>query len=339
MRNLITGGAGFVGSHLADYLLSRGEEVIILDDLSTGSFDNIRHLVGTKGFTHYIGRVEDQRLLERAGDGADRIYHLAAAVGVQLIVDDPVRTIETNINASQAVFDYAVTFGKPVLITSTSEVYGKGIKMPFSEDDDVVYGPTIRARWSYAISKAVDEFLLLAFYRTKGLPGVVVRLFNTVGPRQTGRYGMVLPRLVQQAMSGGPMTVYGTGEQTRCFAHVKDVVPALFALMNCPCAMGQVVNIGSSQEISINDLAEEIRKMINPSVQIVKIPYADAYGPDFEDMGARRPDLSKAKNLIDYEPTQGVNQIISDVFSSASRVSHPAVHFSPQRGDSPRFLK
>jgi UDP-glucose 4-epimerase len=313
MKSLITGGAGFIGSHLAEYLLAQGEEVIVLDDLSTGTFDNIRHLVGMDGFTHYVGKVQDEKLLERAADPADRIYHLAAAVGVQLIVNDPVNSIETNINASQAVLECAVTFGKPVLFTSTSEVYGKGTKMPFSEADDVVYGPTTRARWSYAISKAVDEFLLLAYHQRKGLPGLIVRLFNTVGPRQTGQYGMVLPRFVQQAVSGGPITVYGTGNQTRCFAHVADVVPALYDLMNCKQAIGRVVNIGSDVEVSINALAERVKETVDQSVGIIKIPYEEAYAPGFEDMGARRPDLATAKELIGYSPTRDLDDIIKDV--------------------------
>lgn len=315
MKNLITGGAGFIGSHLAEYLLEESEEVVVLDDLSTGSFNNIRHLAGRKGFTHYIGKVEEQALLERAFDSVERIYHLAAAVGVQLIVDDPVHTIETNINATQAVLDRAVRYGKRVLITSTSEVYGKGTKMPFCEEDDVVYGPTVRARWSYAISKAVDEFLLLAYHRHKGLPGVIVRLFNTVGPRQTGRYGMVLPRFVEQALSGEPMTVYGTGNQTRCFAHVADVVPALHAIMNCDEAMGKVINIGNDLEISINGLAARVRDIVNHQAEIVRIPYEEAYGYGFEDMGARKPDLKTARALIGYNPTQSLDEIIQDVFA------------------------
>ena len=313
MKSLITGGAGFVGSHLADHLVAQGEEVIVLDDLSTGAFDNIRHLVGRDGFTHYIGKVENKGLLERATESVDRVYHLAAAVGVQLIVDDPVRTIETNINATQSVLECAVTYGKQVLITSTSEVYGKGTRMPFSEGDDVVYGPTIRARWSYAISKAVDEFLLLAYHRKKGLPGLIVRLFNTVGPRQTGRYGMVLPRFVQQAVSGGPITVYGTGNQTRCFAHVSDVVPAFHALMNCEKAIGRVINIGSDEEVAINELAERVRNSVGGSAEIIKIPYEEAYGVGFEDMGARKPDLTTAKELIGYDPTRCLDDIIKDV--------------------------
>ena len=313
MRNLITGGAGFIGSHLAEYLLDNGEEVAIIDDLSTGSFENIKHIVRRPGFTYYIGKVEDGQLIDRIIENIDRVYHLAAAVGVRLIVDDPVHTIETNINATQTVLERAVMFGKAVLLTSTSEVYGKNESLPFSEDDDVIYGPTSRARWSYAISKAVDEFLLLAYHRRKGLPGIIVRLFNTVGPRQTGRYGMVVPRLVTQALTGAPLTVYGTGEQTRCFSHVHDVVPALHKLMNCEKAFGQVINVGNDVEASINHLARRVREIVNPDSVIKQTPYEEAYGAEFEDMGSRRPNLSKLKSLIPYEPSRGLDDIIRDV--------------------------
>jgi UDP-glucose 4-epimerase len=313
MKNLITGGAGFIGSHLADYLLKEGEEVVILDDLSTGSFENIKHNIENRKFKYYIGKVEDRRLFERIIESVDRIYHLAAAVGVQLIVEDPVRTIENNINSTQVVLEHAVTYGKPVLVASTSEVYGRSDKLPFSEDDEVVYGPTSRFRWSYAISKAVDEFLFLAYNRQKGLPGVVVRLFNTVGPRQTGRYGMVLPRFVKQALTGEPITVYGSGEQTRCFGHVLDIVPALRNLMKTKKAQGLVVNIGNDEEISINELAEKVRKRVNPKVEIVRLPYETVMGKNFEDMDARRPDLTRVRNLTHYSPTRNLDTIIEDV--------------------------
>lgn len=312
MKNLITGGAGFIGSHLAEYLLARGEEVIVLDDLSTGSYENIKHLRGKTGFTYYIGKVENDNLLEKIIEKVQKIYHLAAAVGVRLIVDDPVHTIETNINATQAILELAVTYGKPVLITSTSEVYGKG-NPPFSEDDDVVYGPTSRSRWSYAISKSVDEFLFISNYNRKGLLGVIVRLFNTVGPRQIGRYGMVVPRLVDQAIAGRPLTIYGTGNQTRCFVHVLDVVPALYSLLNCPEAMGKVVNVGNDVEVSINELAEQIRKAVNPGLQMLKVPYEEAYGSGFEDMGSRKPVLERVRSLIGYTVRFGLEEIIRDV--------------------------
>jgi UDP-glucose 4-epimerase len=314
MNNLITGGAGFIGSHLSEYLLKQGEEVVILDDLSTGRFDNIRHLVEKKGFKYYIGKVEDRRLLERIIEKVDRVYHLAATVGVQLIVDNPVHTIENNINTTQTVLEEAVKYGKSVLLASTSEIYGKSEKLPFSEDSEVIYGPTSRFRWSYAISKAVDEFLFLAYHRQKGLPGVIVRLFNTVGPRQTGRYGMVLPRFVKQALSVEPITVYGTGEQRRCFAHVLDVVPALHDLMKSKQAQGKVVNIGNDYEISINALAEKVREQVNAKAEIIHLAYEKVHGKNFEDMIARKPDLTRAKELIDYNPTMSLETIINDVY-------------------------
>lgn len=313
MKNLITGGAGFIGSHLAEHLMKQGEEVVILDDLSTGRFDNIRHLVEKKGFKYYIGKVEDRRLLEKIIEKVDRIYHLAAAVGVQLIVDNPVHTIENNINTTQTVLEEAVKYGKSVLLASTSELYGKSENLPFSEDSEVVYGPTSRFRWSYAISKAVDEFLFLAYHRQKGLPGVIVRLFNTVGPRQTGRYGMVLPRFVKQALSGEPITVYGTGEQKRCFAHVLDVVPALHDLMKRKAAQGMVFNLGNDEEISINQLAENVQQKVNPEADILRLPYEQVHGKNFEDMMARQPDLARAKELIKYQPFRPLDTIIDDV--------------------------
>jgi UDP-glucose 4-epimerase len=313
MKNLITGGAGFIGSHLSDYLLKEGEEVVVLDDLSTGSFENIRHLVEKKGFRYYIGKVENRDLFQRIIESVDRIYHLAAAVGVQLIVQDPVRTIENNINSTQIVLEHAVTFGKPVLLASTSEIYGISDRLPFSEEGDVSYGPTSRPRWSYAVSKAVDEFLFLAYNRQKGLPGVVVRLFNTVGPRQIGRYGMVVPRFVKQALTGEPITVFGTGEQSRCFAHVLDIVPALQNLMKCKAAQGRVVNIGNDEEITINNLAEKVRQKVNPDADIVKIPYEKVHGKNFEDMTARKPDLTRIRELINYHPNRSLDTIIDDI--------------------------
>jgi UDP-glucose 4-epimerase len=315
MKNLITGGAGFIGSHLADHLMKEGEEVVIMDDLSTGRFDNIRHLVEKRGFTYYIGKVEDRRLLEKIVENVDRIYHLAASVGVQLILDDPVHTIENNIFTTQTVLEEAVKYGKSVLLASTSELYGKSEKLPFSEDSEVVYGPTRLFRWSYAISKAVDEFLLLAYHRQKGLPGVIVRLFNTVGPRQTGRYGMVLPRFVKQALNGEPITVYGSGAQKRCFAHVLDVVPALHDLMKSSQAQGMVINIGNDQEISINQLAENVQQKVNSEADIIRLPYEQVYGKNFEDMNSRQPDLARVKELINYQPSRSLDAIIDDVLA------------------------
>jgi UDP-glucose 4-epimerase len=314
MKNLITGGAGFIGSHLADYLLQRGEDVVIIDDLSTGDFENVRHLVGRQGFRYYVAKVENRELFQRVVESVDRIYHLAAAVGVQLIVQDPVRTIENNINSTQVVLEHAVTYGKPVLLASTSEVYGISEKLPFSEESEVVYGPTSRSRWSYAVSKAVDEFLFIAYNRQKGLPGVVVRLFNTVGPRQSGRYGMVIPRFVKQALAGGPITVFGTGDQTRCFTHVLDVVPALHNLINAKAAQGLVVNVGSDQMVSINELAAKVRGRVNKDAEIVHVSYEEAHGKGFEDMHARQPDLTRVRQLIDYKPARSLDVIIDDVF-------------------------
>lgn len=315
--NLVTGGAGFIGSHLAEHLLARGQEVCVFDDLSTGRFGNIRHLVGREGFSYVISDLAEESIARAAIERADVVFHLAAAVGVQLIVDNPVRTIETNINAAARVLHLAAQTGKRVLLTSTSEVYGKGAKVPFQEDDDVVYGPTSKSRWSYAFSKAVDEFLALAYHQTSGLPVVVVRLFNTVGPRQLGHYGMVVPRFVEQALAGGPITVYGDGLQSRSFCHVLDVVPALVALTETPAAEGKVVNIGSQEEVTMNELAERIRSKLNPSCQIRHIPYEQAYRPGFEDMRRRVPCLKRAGALIGYQPRRSLDDILDDMIALA----------------------
>jgi len=315
MKALITGGAGFIGSHLAEHLLDTGASVMVLDNLSTGKFDNISHLVGTPGFGYCIGSLEDGDLLFESGRDCDVIYHLAAAVGVELIVRDPVRTIETNINGTEAVLRFAVRYGKRVLLTSTSEVYGKSQSMPFSEEDDVVYGPTSRPRWAYAVSKAIDEFLLKAYVSSKGLQAIVVRLFNTVGPRQVAHYGMVIPRFVNQALQGGPITVYGDGTQTRCFAHVRDVVPALRLLMGLPQLRGQTVNIGSAERVSIADLAERVRLKVNSNAHIRYVPYEHVFGAAFEDMHDREPDLRRAAELIGYVPRYDLDQILTDIVS------------------------
>ena len=314
-NNLITGGAGFIGSHLAEYLLNRGEEVVILDNLSTGRFENIRHLVGRRGFSYIIGDLTDESIANPAMEKADAIYHLAAAVGVQLIVNDPVRTIETNIDGASRVLRFAARWGKRVLVTSTSEVYGKGTTVPFREDDDVVYGPTSKSRWSYAFSKAIDEFLAMAYHQTQGLPVVVVRLFNTVGPRQVGQYGMVVPRFIQQALGGGPITVYGDGQQSRCFCHVGDVVPVLVALLAAPAAWGQVVNIGSEEEISVADLAERIRVKTGSTSDVRYVPYDQAYRPGFEDMRRRVPCLDKVQKLVGYKPQRSLDDILDDMIA------------------------
>ena len=315
MRALITGGAGFIGSHLTEHLLDAGDAVVVLDNLSTGRFDNLAHLVGHPGFRYYIGSVEDAGLLAEAGRDCDAIFHLAAAVGVELILRDPVATIETNVNGTEAVLHFAVRYGKRVLITSSSEVYGKTTKMPFGEDDDVVYGPTSRPRWAYAVSKSVDEFLLRAYAQSRGLPGIVARLFNTVGPRQVGHYGMVIPRFVEQALRGGPITVYDDGEQTRCFAHVLDIVRALHDLIRLPQLRGEIVNLGGTERVSIRALADRIRSKVNSAVEIQYVPYAVAFGPAFEDMRDRVPDLRRAQQLIGWSARYDTDRILDDVIA------------------------
>lgn len=318
MRNLITGGAGFIGSHLAEHLLAQGEEVIVWDNLSTGRMQNLRRCLGRRGFQYVIGDFTEDPEFERVVASVDVVYHLAAAVGVQLIVNDPVRTIETNIVGSEIALRAAAKFGRRIFLASTSEVYGKGVKVPFSEDDDVVYGPTTKRRWNYAISKAVDEFLLLAYYESHGLPGVVGRLFNTVGPRQVPFYGMVIPRFVDQAKSGADLTVYGDGSQSRCFGHVLDVVPAIHRLAHCDDALGQVVNLGSDEEVTILQLAERVRARARSSSDIRFLAYDVAFRPGFEDMQRRVPDLSKAKRLIGYSPTRTLDDAIDDILAAES---------------------
>lgn len=315
MRNLITGGAGFIGSHLAEHLLAQGEEVIVWDNLSTGRMQNLRGCLGRPGFQYIIGDFTEDPHFERVVSRVDVVYHLAAAVGVQLIVNDPVRTIETNIVGSEVALRCAAKFGRRIFLASTSEVYGKGVKVPFSEDDDVLYGPTTKRRWNYAISKAVDEFLLLAYHESHALPGVVARLFNTVGPRQVPFYGMVIPRFIEQARSGAELTVYGDGSQSRCFGHVLDVVPAIHKLAHSDEALGHVVNIGSDQEVTILQLAERVRDRLGSSSEIRFVPYDIAYRPGFEDMQRRVPDLSKAKRLIGYEPTRTLDDVIDDILA------------------------
>ena len=313
MRYLITGGAGFVGSHLSEELLRRGHEVYVLDDLSTGSINNIRHLKTHDRFHYTIDTVLNKGLTAELIDTCDAVYHLAAAVGVKLIVESPVRTIETNIQATEVVLSLANKKKRPVFVASTSEVYGKSEQLPFKEDGDLVMGATDKGRWSYACSKAIDEFLAIAYWKEKKLPTVVARLFNTVGPRQTGQYGMVVPNFVRQALAGEPITVYGDGKQTRCFGHVSDVVRALIALMQRPEAYGQVFNIGNNQEISILDLARQVREMTKSKSEIVMVPYDKAYEEGFEDMPRRVPDISKIKSFIGWQPAIGLPQILSDV--------------------------
>jgi UDP-glucose 4-epimerase len=316
LRFLITGGAGFIGSHLADELLERGHKVHVLDDLSTGSIDNIRHLKDKAGFGYTIESAAGAPLVAELVDEADVVYHLAAAVGVELIVESPVRTIETNVHCTEIVLMQANKKKKPVFIASTSEVYGKGEKLPFREDGDLLLGPTDIGRWAYACSKALDEYLALAYHKEKQLPVVVGRLFNTVGPRQTGRYGMVVPSFVRQALAGRPITVYGDGTQQRCFCHVTDVVRALCDLMVRDDVYGEVFNIGSTEEISILDLARRVRDAAESDSQIDTVAYEDAYDLGFEDMPRRVPDVSKIERILDWHPTRGLAGILDDVIRS-----------------------
>src|SRR6266545_4138251 len=311
--HLITGGAGFIGSHLAESLLARGERVLTIDDLSTGRIRNIEHLKGSPGFEYTVDTIMNRPVLAELIDRADYVFHLAAAVGVKLIVESPVRTIETNVRGTEVVLDLANKKKKPVLIASTSEVYGKAAKVPFSEDDDLVLGPTTRGRWSYACSKALDEFLGLAYFHEKKLPVVIARLFNTVGPRQTGRYGMVLPTFIKQALSARPITVFGDGTQSRCFGYVGDIVPALVRLIQTDRAYGEVFNLGSREEITIRDLAELVKKRLGSSSEVVLIPYDQAYEAGFEDMPRRVPDVRKAAGLIGFEARTSLAEIIDRV--------------------------
>ncbi|HWP43818.1 MAG TPA: GDP-mannose 4,6-dehydratase [Blastocatellia bacterium] len=313
MKVLITGGAGFIGSHLAERHLGRGDEVYIIDDLSTGSIENIHHLKGHSKFTYYIDTLTNYQLTAELIDLCDVVYHLAAAVGVRLIVESPVKTIETNIRGTEVVLSLAAKKRKRVLITSTSEVYGKRDKVPFREDDDLVMGPTSKGRWSYACSKAIDEFLAIAYWKEKKVPTVIARLFNTVGPRQTGRYGMVIPNFVRQAVAGEDITVFGDGSQSRCFTHVSDAVGALIGLAESSLAVGEVYNVGSDQEVSIKELAERIKRLTGSSSRIVFVPYDVAYEEGFEDMMRRVPDISKIRNLIGYAPSYSLDEILTSV--------------------------
>jgi nucleoside-diphosphate-sugar epimerase len=313
MRVLVTGGAGFVGSHLSDLLLGQGHEVFILDDLSTGSIDNIAHLKTHPLFHCTVDSVANEPVLADLVDRTDAVFHLAAAVGVKLIVEQPVHTIETNVRGTEIVLTCASRKRKPVLIASTSEVYGKNAAVPFSEDADLVLGPTTKHRWAYACSKALDEFLALAYWKEKKLPVVVARLFNTVGPRQTGRYGMVLPTFVRQALADQPITVFGDGTQTRSFAYVGDVVGALATLSREPQAVGRVFNVGNDHEISIRALAERVKALSGSRSEILTIPYDQAYEAGFEDMPRRVPDLSRIRALIDYRPRIQLDEILETV--------------------------
>lgn len=319
MKYLVTGGAGFVGSHLCELLIKQGHSVVVVDDLSTGRIENIAHLEKEGRLRILVDSVTHEALIEDVVKECDRIYHLAAAVGVRLILEQPTRTIETNIAGTEVILRHASRHRRRVLITSTSEVYGKSEQVPFREEDDVLLGPTNRQRWAYAASKMVDEFLALAYWSEKRLPVAIARLFNTVGPRQTGRYGMVIPRLVWQALKGAPLSVYGDGEQSRCFGSVSDAVIGLDALMNCDAATGEVVNIGNPQEITINGLAKLIIATTNSKSTIEHIPYDQAFAEGFEDMRRRVPDISKAKRLVGFDPKIALTKIIEDVAEDLRR--------------------
>jgi nucleoside-diphosphate-sugar epimerase len=318
LRVLITGGAGFIGSHLADAYLKRGDHVYVIDDLSTGKIENIQHLKGEPRFHYTIESVHNQPVTAELVDQCEVIFHLAAAVGVKLIVESPVRTIETNVRGTEVVLALANKKKKKVLVASTSEVYGLSADVPFREDGNLVMGATTKGRWSYACSKAIDEFLALAYWREKKLPTIIVRLFNTVGPRQTGQYGMVIPTFVKQALSGRPITVYGDGNQSRCFGYVGDVVGALVKLMDHEDAVGQVFNIGSNQEISILQLAQRVKDLTQSDSEIVFIPYDEAYEEGFEDMPRRVPDISKVGDLVGFKPEMNLDGILKTVIDYQS---------------------
>jgi UDP-glucose 4-epimerase len=313
LRYLITGGAGFIGSHLAERLLERNDKVVLLDNLSTGSMENIRHLKTSENLQYHLDGIENKQLLAELVDDADIIVHFAAAVGVKLIVESPVRTIETNVNGTQLVLEAASKKKKLVLLASTSEVYGKNTQVPFYEDNDLVLGPTTKGRWSYAASKALDEFLALSYWKEKKQPVIVVRFFNTVGPRQTGRYGMVLPNFVQRALRNEPIEVYGDGKQSRCFCDVRDTVEALLRLFAVERAVGEVINIGNTEEVTIEDLANQVKQRTDSSSQIEYIPYDKAYEPGFEDMMRRVPSIDKLRALTGFRPQTTLNEIIDRV--------------------------
>jgi UDP-glucose 4-epimerase len=322
MSILVTGGAGFIGSHLCRGLLAQGEKVVVLDDLSTGSKRNLEGLLDSGNLELIVDSVNNAEVVDRCVRNADYVYHLASAVRVRLIIDQPVRTIESIAGGTETVLKACATYRKPFLLTSTSEVYGKGSRVPFSESDDTVMGPTCKRRWSYACAKALDEFLALAHWVESRLPVTIVRLFNTVGPRQTGQYGMVIPTFVRQALAGEDITVYGDGNQSRCFAHVQDVVGALLALRSCPEAYGQVINISNDAEISIAQLAEKVRSLSGSTSKITLIPYDQAYGEGFDDMMRRVPELTRIKKLIGYQPQCDLDRIILDVIADQKANAH-----------------
>ena len=328
MKALITGGAGFIGSHLADACIARGDEVFVIDDLSTGSLDNVERLASHPRFHCTVDTVHNTAVLEDLVDECDVIFHLAAAVGVKLIVESPVRTIETNVRGTEVVLAAASRERKRLLIASTSEVYGLSEQVPFREDGNLVMGATTKGRWSYACSKAIDEFLALAYHREKKLPAIITRLFNTVGPRQIGRYGMVVPTLVSQALDGKPLTVYGSGEQTRCFGFVGDVVKSLLLLMDHPDSAGEVFNIGSTEEVSITHLATRILALTGSRSEIVYIPYSDAYEEGFEDMPRRVPDTAKAERFLGFTPRTPLDDILREVIRDRSQYSAESIELA-----------
>jgi UDP-glucose 4-epimerase len=315
LHYLITGGAGFIGSHLAERLLDRGDRVVVLDNLSTGSVQNIRHLKSFERMEYHLDNIENRQLLAELVDDADVIVHLAAAVGVKLIVESPVKTIETNVNGTQLILEAACKKKKLVLTASTSEVYGKNTNVPFHEDADLVLGPTTKGRWSYAASKALDEFLALSYWKEKKLPVIVVRLFNTVGPRQTGRYGMVLPNFVKSALDNTPISIYGSGKQSRCFCDVRDSVEGLLRLLDTERSIGEVINVGNTEEISIEALAHRVKERTGSSSSIEYVPYDKAYEPGFEDMMRRVPSVEKLYALTGFRPAISLNEIIDRVAS------------------------
>jgi UDP-glucose 4-epimerase len=313
MKVLITGGAGFIGSHLSEFLVQRGDHVTILDDLSTGCYENIASLDGHPGFQAVIGTVLNEPLVDKLVERCDVVFHLAAAVGVELIIKRPLESLMTNIRGSEIVLEMAYRYRKEVLVASTSEIYGKNTHGPFKEEDDRVLGSPLKSRWSYSTSKAVDEILAYVYWKEKGVPTMIVRLFNTVGPRQSGAYGMVIPRFVSQALSAQPLQVHGDGKQSRCFLHIRDVVGALVKLIEHPGAVGQVFNLGSQEEVTIEALAKRVIQITNSPSQIIYVPYEQAYEEGFEDMPRRVPDISKIRALIGFQPTMNLDQIIRSV--------------------------
>jgi len=310
MKVLITGGAGFIGSHLAEALLEAGHQVTILDDLSTGRFENIAHLEQDPAFHIVIGDILNEFLVDKLVERADWVFHLAAAVGVELIVKDPLRSLMTNIKGSEVILENVYRYHRKILIASTSEIYGKNVNGPLKEDDDRILGSPLKSRWSYSTSKAVDEILAYVYWKEKKVPTIIIRLFNTVGPRQTGYYGMVIPRFVEQALQGRDLTVYGTGDQSRCFLHVNDAVNAMIRLMEHPEAVGQVFNLGSQEEVTIRELAQRVIRLSASSSKITYVPYDEAYEEGFEDMQRRIPDISKAGRLIGFKPSANLDEIL-----------------------------